>query len=54
MKDLEAAPGHVCFVVDSAFYISEKLAELNDVTWITRIPSTLKEMQISCVASSFF
>ena len=46
MKGLEAAPDNLCFVVDSAFYVSEKLAELNDVTWITRVPSTLKEAQL--------
>ena len=42
-KKLESAPDHLCFVVDAAFYTPEKLAELNDVHWITRVPAQLKE-----------
>ena len=41
INGLENAPDNLCFVVDSAFYTPEKLAELKDVTWITRVPSTL-------------
>jgi transposase len=43
MQALKTAPEHVCFVVDAAFYVPEKLAELNAITWITRVPSTLTE-----------
>ena len=42
-KKLESAPNNLCFVVDAAFYTPEKLAELNDVHWITRVPAPLKE-----------
>lgn len=42
-KTLESAPDDLCFVVDAAFYAPEKLAELNDVHWITRVPAQLKE-----------
>jgi transposase len=30
-------------VVDAAFYVPEKLADLGDVHWITRVPAQLKE-----------
>lgn len=43
IQKLEAAPDNLCFVVDAAFYTPEKLAELNDVYWITRVPAQLKE-----------
>jgi transposase len=42
-KRLHAAPDGLCFVVDAAFYVPEKLAELNDVHWITRVPAQLNE-----------
>ena len=42
-KRLKAAPDGLCFVVDAAFYVPEKLAELNDVHWITRVPAQLNE-----------
>lgn len=42
-KHLQEAPDGLCFVVDAAFYIPEKLAELNNVWWITRVPAQLKE-----------
>jgi len=42
-KHLQAAPDGLCFVVDAAFYAPEKLAELNDVHWITRVPAQLNE-----------
>ncbi|KTD45046.1 IS1634 family transposase [Legionella parisiensis] len=42
-KHLQSAPDGLCFVVDAAFYVPEKLAELNDVHWITRVPAQLKE-----------
>jgi transposase len=44
-KHLQAAPDDLCFVVDAAFYVPEKLAELNAVHWITRVPAQLKEAQ---------
>lgn len=40
---LHAAPNGLCFVVDAAFYVPEKLTELNDVYWITRVPAQLRE-----------
>ena len=42
-KRLNAAPDGLCFVVDAAFYVPEKLAGLNDVHWITRVPAQLNE-----------
>lgn len=42
-KNLRSAPGGLCFVVDAAFYLPEKLAELNEVWWITRVPAQLGE-----------
>lgn len=42
-KRLQSAPDGLCFVVDAAFYIPEKLAELNEVWWITRVPAQLRE-----------
>lgn len=42
-KRLKTAPDGLCFVVDAAFYVPEKLAELNDVHWITRVPAQLNE-----------
>jgi transposase len=42
-SDLRSAPDNLCFVVDAAFYVPEKLAELDDVHWITRVPAQLKE-----------
>ena len=42
-RQLQSAPDGLCFVVDAAFYVPEKLAELNDVHWITRVPAQLKE-----------
>lgn len=40
---LECMPDGLCFVVDAAFYVPEKLAELNNVFWITRVPAQLNE-----------
>ena len=40
---LKDAPDGLCFVVDAAFYAPEKLAELDSVYWITRVPAKLKE-----------
>lgn len=42
-KKLNLMPEGLCFVVDAAFYVPEKLAELDDVHWITRVPAQLKE-----------
>lgn len=44
-QQLQSAPDGLCFVVDAAFYAPEKLAELNDVHWITRVPAQLKEVR---------
>lgn len=33
----------LCFVVDAAFYTPKKLAELNGVLWLTRVPAQLKD-----------
>ena len=40
---LHQSPSGLCFVVDAAFYTPQKLAELNNVYWITRVPAQLKE-----------
>ena len=42
-KKLSASSEAACFVVDAAFYTPEKLAELEDVLWITRVPAQLKD-----------
>lgn len=42
-KKLHTMPDGLCFVVDAAFYVPEKLSELNEVHWITRVPGQLKE-----------
>lgn len=42
-QQLNLMPDGLCFVVDAAFYVPEKLAQLNDVHWITRVPAQLKE-----------
>lgn len=42
-KKLSQAPDNLFFVVDAAFYVPERLAELDKVKWITRVPSTLNE-----------
>lgn len=43
VQRLKCMPEGLCFVVDGAFYVPEKLAELNNVFWITRVPAQLKE-----------
>lgn len=42
-KQLKDAPDNVLFVVDAAFYVPEKLAELSNVKWITRVPAIYQE-----------
>ena len=42
-KNIQNMPDNLFFVVDAAFYVPEKLAQLNDVFWITRVPAQLKE-----------
>ena len=42
-KHLHSAQDGLCFVVDAAFYVPEKLAQLNNVWWITRVPAQLRE-----------
>lgn len=43
IAQLKDAPNELCFVVDAAFYVPDKLAELEAVNWITRVPAQLKE-----------
>lgn len=45
MKGLHQNSEKLCFVVDSAFFVPEKLAELDEVFWITRVPAQLKEVK---------
>jgi len=42
-KSLAQSPDDLFFVVDAAFYTPEKLAQLSQVKWITRVPLTLNE-----------
>lgn len=42
-EDVEAMPDNLFFILDAAFYVPKKLAELNQIGWITRVPATLKE-----------
>jgi transposase len=42
-SSLKDMPEGLCFVVDAAFYVPERLAELNNVFWISRVPAQLKE-----------
>jgi transposase len=41
--ELKGGPEHLFFVLDSAFYVPAKLAELTNIGWITRVPAILKE-----------
>lgn len=43
MSNMECLPDGLCFVVDAAFYVPERLAELDNVFWISRVPAQLKE-----------
>lgn len=42
-KALTKAPSQLFFIADAAFYTPKKLAELDSVKWITRVPATHKE-----------
>jgi transposase len=42
-QSMQCMPDGLCFVVDAAFYVPERLAELDNVFWITRVPAQLKE-----------
>ncbi|HHF0526712.1 TPA: IS1634 family transposase, partial [Legionella anisa] len=42
-QSMQCMPDGLCFVVDAAFYVPERLAELDKVFWITRVPAQLKE-----------
>jgi len=42
-NDVKAMPDNLFFILDAAFYVPEKLAELGKIGWITRVPATLKE-----------
>jgi|SRR5215204_1583873 len=44
--EMKEAKEGLFFVLDAEFYIPEKLAELNNVGWITRVPATLKESKV--------
>ena len=52
IQRIEHAPDNLCFVVDSAFYVPEKLAQLEEVYWITRVPSTLKQAKALLTTST--
>lgn len=43
ISSLERMPEGLCFVVDAAFYVPERLSELNNVFWISRVPAQLSE-----------
>lgn len=43
MATMKNAPDNLCFVVDAAFYDTDKLAELDNLRWITRVPATLNQ-----------
>lgn len=47
MQDFQASlanmPDNIPFVVDAAFYTPESLKQLNQVTWLTRVPANYKE-----------
>ena len=45
MTQIKAVPDNLFFVVDAAFYDEEKLKELDNVKWITRVPATLRLSQ---------
>jgi len=40
---LSEMPDNIPFVVDAAFYTPESLAQLDKVTWLTRVPASYKE-----------
>jgi transposase len=42
-EDVNSLPDNLFFILDAAFYTPEKLAELNRIGWITRVPATLKD-----------
>lgn len=44
-QNIQNMPDNLFFVVDAAFYVPEKLAQLNNVFWITRVPAQLKEVK---------
>lgn len=43
ISSLECLPEGLCFVVDAAFYVPERLAELSNVFWISRVPAQMSE-----------
>lgn len=47
MKEFQASlsnmPDNIPFVVDAAFYTTDSLAQLDRVTWLTRVPANYKE-----------
>lgn len=40
---LTTMPNNIPFIVDAAFYTPNSLKELNQVSWITRVPTTYRE-----------
>ena len=49
MKEFQASlgkmPDNLLFTVDAAFYTPAKLAQLDQVKWLTRVPANYKEAQ---------
>lgn len=42
-SSLKDMPDNIPFIVDAAFYTPTSLKELNNVTWLTRVPANYKE-----------
>ena len=42
-SSLKDMPDNIPFIVDAAFYTPSSLKELNNVTWLTRVPANYKE-----------
>jgi transposase len=50
-QTLEQAPAQR-FILDAAFYHPDKLAELSEVSWLTRVPATLQEAKVLLTTAS--
>lgn len=44
-SSLKDMPDNIPFIVDASFYTPPSLKELNNVTWLTRVPGNYKEAQ---------
>jgi transposase len=42
-QQMQHVPEGLCFIVDAEFYVPQRLAELEGIHWITRVPGTFKE-----------